>query len=552
MENEEKYFFDIVPKVDSSSFAALEALSEQIDKHWENITKKIKDLVDNMGLLVGMNESLSTSLSELSQQLGTVFSKNNAVATAVPSVNAAFTNLANNRDEDPNSKTYSGLTGIFRDPVFPKLLDANNRLIKQLQALGNTIHNTPRMPDVTKPQIPAFVVNSGAATLSQGMGHMPFHMARGGLQAMLTGKSIQSGLSSALAGLGGPVGAMLLALPQIARGVAQVGGAAPQAVARGFGAMSQVLHSFRRDLGPITLMFDAMRAPFQMIKNFFGHIPIIGDAINHIMNQWLILPGIFEQVTKDIVAMVRVALPGLTKVWDRTLLDLQGVVGLKFFPVLEAMIEGVRWFGDFMMAVLPTADQISQWLAPLKRQFSLLGQELIELFSSAEGRALIGLMNIAIQASIYYLRGMVFAIRQLTVATRAFLRVMAMSSPTGAMIYALMQAAAANNEFDFQPGASVGAASAPARIQSLEGFESDFQIAAFREPAISMEQNVANIAGNVQEIRTLFEIVWQRVQQEISQFAQGIGAGGGGGVGGATVNSINMAMELYEYFWGED
>ncbi|MDE2103621.1 MAG: hypothetical protein KGL39_40660 [Patescibacteria group bacterium] len=436
-------------------------------------------------------------------------------ATDFKEVDAALQHIISNFDTQSKSiqKIVAGYSGQIReleqikalsDPTLIKaqvalqnekirLQEQYNGLLAQEQKIHEQVPDIlPEKVGATQEQLDALrQLATKHAETGGGLGELLPEVEAGeqgggggilqGIMKALGGKLGQSGgiISKLLGGaIGGAEGGVLGALGGGAAGA--VGGPAGIAVAAGMEVfnkassaaltplkgLSSALSEMRSSLGPIGVGFEAISSSLKSIP-ILG--PVLGQAVDSV-----------RQITEILVSFAAKASPGIYKRYQIALEDAQAVIGQAFLPILQHMTNAVRWFGDVLANVLPSAQEVRDALAPIAPLFADIATDL---------------KQIAVDAGPGIREFLIANLKLLTAALYALIL------PIKALIYPiqlLKQLLGQGGEVG--PRSSVGAAARPAHFASIEGFQQSFQTAAYSEPGAITQQQVPSMLSDIRGI----------------------------------------------------
>jgi hypothetical protein len=196
------------------------------------------------------------------------------------------------------------------------------------------------------------------------------------------------------------------------------------------------------------------------------------------------LPDFFRGLATSVVDFARIADPLTFQRWSRALLDVQGVIGRTFVPVLELMTSGVRLFGDVLANLLPSTGEVRDALGVLRVTFSSMAKEFRDLFAEigpdVRAALIAGLKTVAHWIAVVT-RALGLLAKQLAESYRGMFK-------GGAKIAA-------------EPRTSWGAAAAPARITSFEEFEKSLQTAFASVPKDDPLQQAADDLDDLLDVQ---------------------------------------------------
>lgn len=303
------------------------------------------------------------------------------------------------------------------------------------------------------------------------------------------------GAAGMMVGLPPQVGAMLGGM--LANALPGVIAAPAQAVTKLMSGVSQGLQALQGNLGAVGLAFEgvetAMEAGVAMFKTIS---PLLGEIFGPALDALVAVPGILRDITSSITSMVGKANPGLMSLWGQALDDAQGVIGQTFIPMLETMLDMVRFFGDVLATVLPNTAEMKQALGGFNAAWAILKATLTEM-ALQFGPQLRDILVTTVEILGFVTTMAVQHLSRLATA------ISWLSNPGGNMVRLLF--GGGQRELD----TSVGAAARPASITGVEEYQRQLQINAFMTPdGISPEQQTAN---NTREmIRILGQIAAQQ------------------------------------------
>ena len=76
------------------------------------------------------------------------------------------------------------------------------------------------------------------------------------------------------------------------------------------------------------------------------------------------------------IAAAGVANPKEAELFGQALKDVTGVIGQVFVPVLQVVTQAVRFFGDLLASILPSAEDMAEVMAPIAEIFQSLKEAL--------------------------------------------------------------------------------------------------------------------------------------------------------------------------------
>jgi hypothetical protein len=147
----------------------------------------------------------------------------------------------------------------------------------------------------------------------------------------------------------------------------------------GFKTMSSSLNDLNGQLGPVSMGFNLIGDVMDGISEKVKSIPIVGEILGPMLDNYAAIPRILNQITGSLTAMAGVASPGQARLFQMTVEDVQGVIGERFIPVLELMRDGVRLFGDLLQNLLPSGSEVRNLLSNLRATMADLGDEMRDL-----------------------------------------------------------------------------------------------------------------------------------------------------------------------------
>jgi hypothetical protein len=300
--------------------------------------------------------------------------------------------------------------------------------------------------------------------------------------------------------------------------------AAPaRAVTTALKGISTALSDLGSNLGPVAIGFDAVSGVMEGVSSVVKSIPIVGEVLGPLTDELAAIPGIFKEITGTLVSFAGIASPGQMQLWQRTLLDVQGVIGQAFLPALALMREGARAFGDLLANILPNAREVSQALDPLRESMRDLYGALRQF--EAESGPLIR------EVIITHIRMLAVALSILAKTAQA---------ATGSLNLLLAPLNYMAERLGItEPGglrSSYGAAAAPASFQSFSSYEKAIQQAAFSEGTgvADVPRNVGSIKNSVDKIADWFD------KHGANALTPGSVAAGAGVVGGTAAEGAKI------------
>ncbi len=190
--------------------------------------------------------------------------------------------------------------------------------------------------------------------------------------------------------------------------------------------------------------------------------------------------AIFNKMTDSIASFVAVASPGVFHQWQIVLQDIAGVIGQTLTPALVLLRDAFRFFGDILATLLPTAQELTEMLTPLRDIFDEFAQSVRELLDE---------MGPELKFAINIVFGMIIA---------GFMVLFKIASDFMRLVTAIHSLLGIKYE-PTEIKSSVGAAARPAHFSSLEEFEKGFQQAALSSSASIPEQQLDKL-GSIESI----------------------------------------------------
>lgn len=278
--------------------------------------------------------------------------------------------------------------------------------------------------------------------------------------------------------LGGPIGAEIGEI--VAKMLPQIFNGLTGSVAKGLGLVSNSLSGLQQQLGPIGVGFDLVSGFFENMGEKLKAIPIIGEALGPMMDSLAAIPKLMKDITNTLTSMAGVASPGQLEMFNQAVRDVQGVIGHSFLPVLELMRDGVRMVGEVIANIIPNWQEVRGVLLGLQGSFAAFRDEmrdLLQVIGPIVRTFLIG----ALRALTLVLQGMAqaatYAVRGLNMLLDP-LREMGLVSPLRT---------------------SLGMASRPASLSSIDEYQRQLQLAAAQEPGLPTASDVPNMVGQIRD-----------------------------------------------------
>ena len=141
--------------------------------------------------------------------------------------------------------------------------------------------------------------------------------------------------------LGGPIGAIIGSkVGELVKKILEFipkAIAAPAALAvSGLGLLDDSLKGLSGTLGPIGVGFDLVSKGMGTFADVFKKIPVVGQLLGPLVDQFVVVPGILKSMTESFVGFAAKAGPGQFKMFQMALEDVQGVLGQSFLPILKS------------------------------------------------------------------------------------------------------------------------------------------------------------------------------------------------------------------------
>lgn len=309
--------------------------------------------------------------------------------------------------------------------------------------------------------------------------------------------------------MGGPAGAEMGSM--LAKMIPEKIAGPARTVANGLNAIQGALQGIQGPLGPVGAGLDMVGDGIEAIGEKVKSIPIIGEILGPMIDQFARMPAIFKGILESMVSLSARAAPGVVKQLTLAVEDFQATIGQSFTPVVEFVTDVVRDLADVMAAIMPTADELSEALIPLRSAWMDLRDTLKDIAPDIHqglvaglkllGNALGGLMRIV----DFTIRGIYGAFRMITAPLRWL---------------GLMKDA------QEQPGTGQQAISAARTpwMGGIEEYQRKLQMSSLeysaggrsRLTAESVPQNVNNIATMVANIEAWFkEVTLDKIVQSI-------------------------------------
>lgn len=326
---------------------------------------------------------------------------------------------------------------------------------------------------------------SGSATNAQMVSSLIGGQQKGGGMLGQIGGAI-GGAAGMMVGLPPQVGAMLGGM--LANALPGVIAAPAQAVTKVMSGVAQGLHALQGNLGAVGLAIEGVETVLESgVAAFKAISPLLGEIFGPALDALVAVPGIFRDITSSITSMVGKANPGLMSLWGQALDDIQGVIGQTFIPMLETMLDMVRFFGDVLATVLPSTREMNGALAGFRTAWLHLKEVLTEMVLQlgpqlrANLITTVEILGFVTTMVVRHLSGLANALRWLI-------------DPVGSLVRLL---GGGRREL----ASSVGAAARPASITGIEEYQRQLQINAFMQPGgISPEQQTANNTRDMLQI----------------------------------------------------
>ncbi len=206
--------------------------------------------------------------------------------------------------------------------------------------------------------------------------------------------------------LGAIAGAAIAAIAAIAKAIPGVVALPAKAVTAALRGVGDALADLQGPLGPIGAGLDLMGKALGGVASAIKSIPLVGEALGPFADELAAIPGLVGDITQSLVSLAAVASPGAFKLWQRALADVQGVIGQRAVPVLRLLTDGVRFFGDVLATVLPSQQEVTEALGPLKAAWDdlkdSLGDVVTEVGPLLKEYLIDILYEVAIAASIAF------------------------------------------------------------------------------------------------------------------------------------------------------
>ena len=177
--------------------------------------------------------------------------------------------------------------------------------------------------------------------------------------------------------LGGPAGAEMGSM--LAKMIPEKLAGPAKAMTGALEGVGSSLRGIQGPLGPVGAGLDMLSGGLDMVFGKVKDIPIIGEILGPMLDQFGKLPGVFKDILEAIVPLVAKAAPGVVKQLSLAVENFQATVGQAFVPVVEFMIDMVRDLADVMAEMLPSADEVKAALEPLRDAWLDLRDTLKEI-----------------------------------------------------------------------------------------------------------------------------------------------------------------------------
>jgi hypothetical protein len=313
-------------------------------------------------------------------------------------------------------------------------------------------------------------------------------------------------------------------------------------IAAGLNLLGDSLNALQGPLGPVGAGLDLVTAGFAGIKAMLPGI--VGEIAGPLLDALGALPQALNGILQTLTSFAGIASPGQFQMFSRALLDVQGVIGQSFLPVLELMREGIRLFGDVLANILPNSEEVRGALSGLREAFSVFGEKVrgvmdrigpvvregllktLEWLGGAltftiglasqlyDAFAPVGQQLLSITSMLWDMSG---ASTLLVVAMGAVVATLQSAIPLFHLLAGILAPFAAMAQLlgygtsqtsSGERRSSIGAAATEPHFQSIAAYQQQLQLAAYREPGSTMAsvpRTVTQIAGTLDSILAFLE-----------------------------------------------
>jgi len=196
-------------------------------------------------------------------------------------------------------------------------------------------------------------------------------------------KGAVGAMSGAIGGaMGGPVGLIISMLPELAKmsGEIQKMMNPITHVNSAFKTLNTSLKGLQGPLGAIGLAFDGVSAGFDMMFGHIKDIPLVGDLLGGVIDQYIQAPKIIKETVGILTEMAGKVSPAHAERMALAIDDTSAVIGRAFLPVMEVMTDTLRGFGDVMATIIPSSDEMRSVLEEIKPSLYEMGNAFKEVY----------------------------------------------------------------------------------------------------------------------------------------------------------------------------
>jgi hypothetical protein len=165
--------------------------------------------------------------------------------------------------------------------------------------------------------------------------------------------------------VGGPMGALAAVVPELLDNLVKKLMAGVRFATAGFEAMTSSIRELGGQLGAGGVVLSAMKA-------ITSAIPFVGKYFAAFFES-------LSQFLNSAVSMAKLYSPGTQTRFELAQTDTLATIGRTFTPVLEFLTDFTRLMGDFLKAVLPSAEEMRAIMSPLTTVLRDFRQSLSDL-----------------------------------------------------------------------------------------------------------------------------------------------------------------------------